>query len=262
MNDTALPLVDVSRNIAASPETVWSILTTPDLFSQWLEAEVVFQPRIGSAFRASFPNFRIVIAGEIVTLDAESRHLGVTWGIEEGEHADIMPAGSSLVELRVSEAEAGCNVTVRHGQLPSETAAEQQRSGWGFHLSKMDLYANRRDLAAGLERTLAGWFSAWNDQDADSRLQTLRASCAHDIEFRDEWTDSKGVELLNTHIGNCFMYMPGWKLEATGDVRITRGEAIVGWRGVGPGGNAMEGYNHVVADPDGTIRRVTGFTAG
>jgi uncharacterized protein YndB with AHSA1/START domain len=262
VNDTpTLPLIDVSRDIDASPDTVWSILTTPALFSKWMEAEVTFESEVGSAFRANFPSFQLVVAGEVVTIDADARHLGLTWGLEAGADAESFPAGCSLVEFRVHEADGGCRVDVRHSQLPTEEHAVQNRAGWGFHLSKMDLYANREDLTSGLERTLAGWFSAWNDQDTESRLETLRASCADDVTFRDEWTDSAGVDLLNVHIGNCFMYMPGWKLEQTGDVRICRGEAIVGWRGVGPGGMAMEGYNHVSADADGTIRRVTGFTA-
>ena len=56
--------------------------------------------------------------------------------------------------------------------------------------------------------------------------------------------------------------MPGAKLEPTGDVRICRGEALVGWRSVGADGATLEGFNHVVADRDGTLRRVAGFQAG
>lgn len=256
-----MPLVDLSRDIEASPDTVWEILTTPELFSRWMDGAITFEPAVGSAFRAEFAMFQTVITGEIVALDAESRHMGVTWGVESGPQAPDFPAGASLVEFTVRAADHGCTVELRHSRLPSEELAQQHSAGWGFHLSKMALQANRTDLAAGLDRTLAGWFSAWNDQDAESRMATLADCCAEDVRFRDEWTDASGTELLNVHIGNCFMYMPGWKLEQTGDVRICRGEAIVGWKAVGPGGADMEGYNHVRADADGTIRRVTGFTA-
>ena len=56
--------------------------------------------------------------------------------------------------------------------------------------------------------------------------------------------------------------MPGWKLESTGEVRICRGEALVGWRSVGLEGAMLEGFNDVSAARDGTLRRITGFQAG
>jgi len=254
------PLVDLSREIAASPDTVWNILTTPEGFSKWMDGIVTFEPHAGSPFRAEFPAFHTVIAGEIVTLDSEAHHLGVTWGMESGPNSEAFPAGSSLVEFRVNEAAGGCIVELRHSQL-SEEAAKHQEGGWNFHLSRMALRANRMDLTSGLERTMAGWFSAWNEQDGEARLEALRSCCAEDVTFSDDWTTAAGIDLLSLHISNCFMYMPGWRLEPTGDVRICRGQALVGWRSTGPDGASMEGFNHVTADPDGTIHRVAGFQA-
>lgn len=263
MNEMPVPpLIDLSLDIEASPETVWSILTTAELFSKWMDGRVEFEARTGSPFRAEFPNIQTVIAGEVVTLDAEARHLGLTWGVESGQHAEAFPAACSLVEFRVSDADVGCRIDLTHSQLPSGAIAEGQEGGWRFHLSRMALYANRTDLEAGLERTLVGWFSAWSEPDDAMRLETLKACCADEIEFRDDWTVAGGIEVLNQHIAMCFQFMPGWKLEATGDVRVCRGEALVGWRSVGPDGTALEGFNHVSAARDGTLRRVTGFQAG
>ena len=262
MNDASVPLVDLSLEIEASPETVWHILTTPALFSTWMEGKVEFEARTGSPFRAEFPHIRTVIAGEIVTLDAATRRLGLTWGMESGPQAEAFPAGCSLVEFQVHDADLGCRIQLRHSQLPSAAAARENEGGWTFHLSKMALFANRSDLQSGLERTLAGWFSAWSEADEATRLATLEECCARDIEFRDDWTVARGIDALIQHISMCFMFMPGWKLEPTGDVRICRGEALVGWRSVGPEGASLEGFNHVVASRDGTLLRVTGFQAG
>lgn len=257
---TPAPLVDITRHVEARADTVWGILTTPELFSAWMDGTVTFEPRAGSAFRADFPNFKTVIAGEILSVDADARRIEMTWGVESGPQAAGFPAGSSVVCFEVVEASPGCDVRVTHGKLPSTAEARDHSSGWMFHLSRMALFANRRDLDSGLDRTLAGWFSAWNDQDEERRLETLRSCCADGVVFRDDWTAAEGVELLNQHITNCFRYMPGWALEATGDVRICRGEALVGWRTTGPDPE-QEGYNHIRAAPDGTIVRVTGFTA-
>ena len=256
------PLVELSLEIEASPETVWGILTTPELFSVWMNGKVEFEPRTGSPFRAEFPHIQTVISGEVVTLDADARHLGLTWGIESGPQAEAFPAASSLVEFRVHDANIGCQVELTHSQLPSEALAQDNEGGWNFHLSRMALYANRSDLETGLERTLAHWFSAWSEPDEAARLETLRACCADGIEFRDDWTVAGGIDLLNQHITMCFQFMPGWKLEPTGDVRICRGQALVGWRSVGPDGATLEGFNHVSVAPDGTLHRVTGFQAG
>ncbi len=262
MEDTTPPaMVDLSREIEASAETVWNILTTPKLFSEWLDGNVEFEGQIGSPFRAEFPNFQIVIAGSVVHLDPETRHLGVTWGMETGPQSDVFPAGCSLVEFHVRDTDLGCRVELTHSQLPSEAAAREQEGGWTFHLSRMAVYANRSDLGVGLERTLDEWFSAWNEPDDSKRMEALRACCSDDVIFRDDWAVANGIDLLSLHIANCFRFMPGWRLEATGDVRICRGEALVGWRSIGPGGAPLEGFNHVRASRDGTLRRVTGFQA-
>jgi uncharacterized protein YndB with AHSA1/START domain len=261
-SSSVAPLVELSRDIEAGGDTVWGILTTPERFSTWMNGKVEFEARAGSPFRAEFPDFQIVIAGEIVTLDREARHLGLTWGIQEGPQADVLPAGSSFVEFRVHDTESGCRVELKHSRLPSDEFVRQNQQGWRFHLSRMALSANRADLEKGLERTLAGWFTAWNERDDAARLRTLEECCSKDIEFQDDWASAQGLDLLSQHISNCFKFMPGWKLEPTGDLRICRGEALVGWRGVGPDGSALEGHNHVRADWDGTLRRVAGFQVG
>lgn len=259
--DQGTPAVEISHPIAAGADTVWNILTDPARFSAWMQGDVTFDLRPGSPFRAVFANYGITMSGEIRTVDPVARCFVLTWGAESGPQADEYPAGSSLLSLRVHQDGAGSRLELRHSGLPSARAAQEQESGWYFQLSRLDLMANRTDLAAGLDRTLPEWIAAWNEQDEEERLAALRRSCADDITFRDDWTGLSGIGLLSMHIANCHRYMPGYALEHTGDVRICRGEALVGWRATGPGG-ASEGFNHVQADPDGTIRRVTGFQQG
>ena len=256
---THTPTVEVSNRIAARPATTWGIITDPVQFSAWMDGDITFEPRPRSPFPAAFSNHRIVIAGEIRTVDTDARRLALTWGVESGPQADEYPGGSSLVEIAVRPDGPVSRLELRHTGLPSEEAARQQEGGWRFQLSRLDLMANRIDLAAGLERTLPRWLAAWNEQDSRERIEVLRQICDNNVEFRDDWTAISGVDLLNVHIGNCHRYMPGYALEHTGDIRICRGEALVGWQATGPAGQPLEGFNHVRADPDGTIRRVAGF---
>ena len=259
--DHSTPKVELSYPLAASADTVWSILTDPARFSAWMQGEVTFETRPGSPFRAAFPNFGIVMAGEIRAIDSGARRLELTWGVQSGPQAGEYPAGSSLLSFEVRPDGASSRLELRHTGLPSARAAREQEGGWRFQLSRLDLAANRADLAAGLERTLPEWIAAWNEQDEEVRMAALRRCCADDITFRDDWTGLSGIGLLGMHIANCHQYMPGYTLEHTDDIRICRGEALVGWRATGPGGPS-EGFNHIQADPDGTIRRVTGFQQG
>lgn len=254
-------VVELSIEIEASAETVWTILSTPAGFSALMQGQVTFETTPGSPFRAEFPNYGVVTSGKIVSFDADDRRMALTWGSELGPQTADLPAGSSLVEFHVLAADAGCRVNLRHSGFPSAQLAQEHDGGWRFHLGRLALDANRTDLAAGLKRTLAGWFAAWNNPDADARLAALRSCCAEDIEFQDEWAVARGVERLNLHITNCHRFMPGWKIEPAGDLRICRGEAMVGWRSEGPGGT-QEGHNHVRASYNGTILRVAGFEGG
>jgi len=182
--------------------------------------------------------------------------------VEAGPQADIFPAGCSLVEFQVHEADVGCRVELKHSQLPSAALARDNEEGWRFQLNRMALVANRAELETSLSHRLSGWFSAWNEPDEAKRLKTLRECCAEGIEFRDDWAVASGIEQLDRHIAMSMMFMPGWRLESADDVRICRGEALVGWRTTGPNGTVIQGFNHVRADRDGALRRVTGFPGG
>lgn len=259
-HDPSRRTVERSTTVEARPATVWGILSQPAAFSRWMDGAAAFEPQSGSPFRVEFPNFGVVVAGEVVAVDPRSMHLAVTWGSESGPQAESVPAGSTLAEFRVGDAADGCRVDLRHGGFSSDAATSEHDSGWRFHLGRLALMANRSDLAAGLKRTLPRWFEAWNEaEDAEARLAALRACCFEEVEFRDEWAVARGVESLSVHIANCHRFMPGWRIEAAGEPRICRGEALVSWRSTGPGG-PVEGVNHLRAAHDGRLRRVAGFS--
>jgi len=252
-------LAEHSVLIAARIETVWAIVSDPGRFGEWLQGKARFVPEPGSDFEIDFPQFEMVVRGEVLECDPERHRFAVTWGVASGTQAETFPAGSSKLELWLAEEPGGTRAHVRHSALPSETEARNHEAGWRFHLSRLSLFANRADLKASLGPALDAWYGAWNEPDADARRDLIAGCCAPDVEFRDEYASLRGSEPLGLHIGNTQHFIPGWRIERTGEPRICRGEALVEWRACGPAEQRFSGTHHVVADPDGTLRRITAF---
>ena len=252
-------LAEHSVLIEARVETVWAIVSDPAGFSEWLQGTARFSPEPGSPFEIDFPRFQTAVRGEVLECDAARHRFAVTWGVESGAQAETFPVGSSKLELWLSSEAGGTRAHVRHSALPSETEARNHEAGWRFHMSRLALFANRADLSASLGPSLESWFGAWNETDAEARSALLARCCAPDVEFRDEYTSLRGRDLLGLHIGNTQHFIPGWRIEASGTPRICRGEALASWGATGPEAQRFTGTHHLVADPDGTLRRVTSF---
>jgi len=261
MNETAQTLVDLSRMIDARVETVWRIISTSEGFGAWMGGEVRFDPVPGSEFTASFPQFQTVIRGEVLEIDTAAHRIALSWGVESGPQAPTLPVGASRLEISLTAEGDGTRARLVHSSLPSAEEARNHEAGWRFHLGRLSLQANRTDLAATLGPSMDAWFGAWNEDDADARDALIHECCSEDVEFRDEYAEAAGRDLLGAHIGNTRQYMPGFSIRATGPIVVCRGEALVPWESTGPGGTTFAGTNHVVARPDGTITRVTGFFA-
>ena len=261
MTDATDMIVDLTRKIDARVETVWGIVSTPEGFGAWMGGQVSFTPQPGSPFEANFPQFQTIIRGEVLEFDPAEHRMALSWGAAEGPQAATFPAGSSRLELSFTPDGDGTLARVLHTSLPSEQEAEGHEAGWKFHLSRLSLQANRQDLTETLGEKLDAWFAAWNETDGDARDALLHSCCAKDVEFRDEYADARGRELLSMHIGNTQQFMPGFSITSTGPAVVCRGEALVPWSSTGPDGGTFEGTNHVTARPDGTITRVTGFFA-
>ncbi|MDH3734763.1 MAG: SRPBCC domain-containing protein [Gemmatimonadota bacterium] len=259
MTEAAGVLIDLSKKIDAHVDTVWGIVSTPEGFGAWMGGTVSFSPDAGSPFEANFPQFQMVIRGEVREFDATAHRLVLTWGVAQGPQTETFPAGSSLLELTLTPENGGTDARVHHSQLPTEEGAEGHEAGWRFHLSRLSLQANRQDLTNNLGRSVDAWFAAWNETDADARDALLISCCSEDVAFRDEYADATGRQLLSMHIGSTQMFMPGFSIAAAGPAIVCRGEALVPWKGTGPNGLEVTGTNHIAAHPDGTITRVTGF---
>jgi len=256
-SETTQDEVRVSTVIQAGASTVFGILSDPARFSDWIQGEAEFSPAEGSPFQVRFPQFETVISGEVVEI-VPNRRMVLSWGVAEGHQSGWFPVGSSRVEIDLQEEDGGTRLTLRHSGLPEKEVPPHQ-GGWRFHVSRLDLKANRAALEARLPSTFAHWCQAWQEKDADRRGELLNSCTSDQIEYSDEYAQLRGRDQLSLHIGNSLQYVPWTRLEM-GPPLICRGEALVEWTLVGDDGAVAEaGSLHCYTDPEGLLTRVTSF---
>src|ERR1700694_3760351 len=109
------PAVEVERQIAATPDTVFSYLTDPDKFVAWMGTGAKLDPRPGGRFRIEVESGGAAV-GEYREVDPPHR-LVFSWGWE-GD--DAVPPGTTTVEITVTPARSGSLLRLRHLGLPSD----------------------------------------------------------------------------------------------------------------------------------------------
>ncbi|MBV8779709.1 MAG: SRPBCC family protein [Alphaproteobacteria bacterium] len=123
--------------IRATPEKLWSALTTPEFLEKfWLGIEVEAEWKLGGAWQLSFPDGRVADSGEIVAFDP-NRRLAIRW------HNQWMPEmkaeGWSLCTMEIEPA-AGETVklTVTHSiERERSKFIEAVAGGWPQILSNL-----------------------------------------------------------------------------------------------------------------------------
>jgi len=131
--------VSVEREIeiAASPETVWKLLTLPGEVVHWMGCAATFDLRPGGAFQvAVLPGS--TVSGEFVDIDPPKR-LVYTWGWEDEDHP--VPPGSSTVEFELASRGTGTLLRLRHHHLPGAAAAASHERGWAHYLPRLAVTA-------------------------------------------------------------------------------------------------------------------------
>jgi uncharacterized protein YndB with AHSA1/START domain len=134
--------VEVRREIeiAASPETVWELLVDPEKAPRWWGQSVSFDPRPGGKMRIVVTS-RSIAAGEVVEFDPP-RRLVYTFGWEVGGAGpDLVPAGSTTVEIDLEPSGAGTTLRLVHRDLPGPEAAGAHAEGWDHFLPRLAIAA-------------------------------------------------------------------------------------------------------------------------
>jgi uncharacterized protein YndB with AHSA1/START domain len=122
MSDSGSGEVTHEIRIAASPATVFALLTEPQQMAKWLAELVEADPRPGGVFRLSQTGGTTIEGTYLEVI--ENRKIVFTWGGVEG-----LRPGQSTVEVLLEPDGAGTLLRLRHFGLPGP-AIDAHRRGW------------------------------------------------------------------------------------------------------------------------------------
>lgn len=251
--------VQLTRFVEAPPRTVFDIVSTPEGFSAWMDGQADFEAKAGSPFTIHFPQFSTTVTGEVLEVDPDTT-FAVSWGVSEGPQAEWFPPASSTVRIELVARDHGTEVTLTHASVPTAQEKQQHEAGWRFHLSRLQLTANRTHLEGCLGASWSQWCDAWSEADDDARAELLERCCAPDFEYQDDYATVVGRDVLSVHIANTLRYVAHTRLEGDGPPRICRGEVLIPWRGASDSGEVpFRGVLHARMGPDGRFRSMTSF---
>jgi uncharacterized protein YndB with AHSA1/START domain len=250
---TSFPyLMDRVITIDASRDTVFSFLAQSDRWARWWGAGSAIDPVPGGHVLIHHAN-GVEVTGEVVDVLAPER-ITFTYGYAAGP----IPPGGSRVTIRLEPAGGGTRVHLQH-EFSEEAARDQHVQGWRYQLA---LLANVVTdlLHEGAPTLIDRWFTSWNDADPVRRRESFEAMVVPDVHFRDKYGLTGGVEELLGHIAAVHQFMPGLRLERTGEVRHCQGLVLADWRAIGNDSEPKaQGTNAFVLSADGRIAGVTGF---
>jgi uncharacterized protein YndB with AHSA1/START domain len=112
---------------------VFSYLTDPSKFVQWMGVGAQLDPRPGGRFRIDADGAHIAL-GEYREIDPPHR-LVMTWGWEDD---DSVPPGSTLVEITLTPEGSGTLLRLRHSGLPDEGSRAGHHGGWKLYTTRLN----------------------------------------------------------------------------------------------------------------------------
>lgn len=126
--------ITASIRIDAAPERVFDHFTDPELMLRWMGDFARLSPVPGGDFHVDIRG--TPVRGSYVEVERPHR-LVISWG-----HAgsDVLPPGSSTLEVRLSAVERGTHVELVHRDLPEPHATGHAR-GWRHYLGRLSMTA-------------------------------------------------------------------------------------------------------------------------
>ena len=245
--------LDRSVFIGATPDTVFRFLTDTPRWAAWWGPGSTIDARPGGPVLIRYPN-GIEVSGEVVEMKPPER-IVFTYGYVSGRP---IPPGSSKVTIRLERDGAGTRVHLTH-EFAEATVRDEHIQGWRYQLSLFSTIVSD-EVHSGAREIVDAWFEAWAERDANRREQTLARIVAPDVTFRDRFSNIDGLVDLLPHIGAAQRFMPGIRMQRSGDVRQCQGTAVADWVALtNDGHERARGLNVFVFGANGRIQAVTGF---
>lgn len=132
-------LIVVERLVAAPPEVLWELVSTPSGWLSWQGTEADITAEIGGPHRVNIRGDAFA-GGSIVEIVPHKR-ITFTWGFEiEGSP---LPAGSTLVRIELIPRGDGTLVRLTQERVPQGFESVQQ--GWEHYLDRLAVVAAGHD---------------------------------------------------------------------------------------------------------------------
>jgi len=125
-----MPDVTATVDIEAPPEIVFDHLVTPKGMLAWMGDHAELDARPGGQFAVNIEG--TPVRGEYLEVDPP-RLVVVSWGVLGNE---LLPAGSSRVEFRLTPIAIGTRVDLTHIGLP-DVEQPKHAAGWAHFLPQL-----------------------------------------------------------------------------------------------------------------------------
>jgi len=252
---TLTETLDRTIVIHARPHVVFRYFTDSERWAKWWGAGSSIDPRPGGGLRIRYPDGTEAV-GEVLEIASPTR-IVFTYGYANG---NMIPPGGSRVTVRVAAHEEGALVALTH-EFADAATRDQHVQGWRYQLS---LFSNVvvGEVLAGAADAVDSWFAAWATADERARQDVLARIAAPPVTFRDRYSAIEGIGELHAHIGGALRFMPGVRLQRTGNIRQCQGTVLADWTatGLGADGQARASGTSVFSfGPDGQIMAVVGI---
>ncbi len=139
-------VVEVSRRLAATPETVFPYFTDAPRYVAWMGRDATLEPAPGGVYRVQMGD-GFAASGTFLAVDPPHR-LVFTWGWAQGagqrvlsgpQQDDALPPGSTRVVVTLDEDDDGACLTLRHHDLPTDELRAGHRVAWETYLDRLGI---------------------------------------------------------------------------------------------------------------------------
>jgi uncharacterized protein YndB with AHSA1/START domain len=127
-------------HIPAPPAAVFAFLTDPEKILRWMGTEAQLEPQPGGIYLVNVTGARFARGAfrEVVPV----YRLAYSFGWDGGE---VVPPGSSTVEIDLIEQADGTLLRLTHTGLPDAAQCASHAEGWEHYLDRLAQVAGGRD---------------------------------------------------------------------------------------------------------------------